>query len=156
MTLSLDIRLSDLVTAVATDIKQQRTWITGSSSGNIAALNTTNKTSLVAAINEVLAGAGGGTITQADLDALKAEILGVDVPAALDTLDELAAALADDANFAASVTAALDQRVRMDTLMGGLTEEMQENGRINIAAVGVDDIGNFDADLVAQYVAAKA
>lgn len=156
MTLSLDIRLSDLVTAVATDIKQQRTWITGSSSGNIAGLNTANKTSLVAAINEVLASAGGGDVTQADLDALKTEILGAGVPAALDTLAELADALADDANFAASVTAALDQRVRMDILMPGLTEEMQSNARINIQAVAVDDIGNFDADLVAQYTAAKA
>jgi hypothetical protein len=39
--------------------------------------------------------------------ALKEEILGAGVPAALDTLDELAAALGDDANFAATVTTAL-------------------------------------------------
>lgn len=131
MTLSLDTRLSDLVTAVATDIKQHRTWISGTSSGDLNGLNTTNKTSLVAAINEVLAGAGVGDVTQADLDDLKAEILGVDVPAALDTLDELAAALADDANFAASVTASL--ATKQDAA----------------------DIGNADADLVAVYTAAK-
>lgn len=129
--MSLQTRLSDLATAVATDIKQHRTWITGSSSGNIAGLNTANKTSLVAAINEVLAGAGGGTITQADLDALKVEILGPGVPAALDTLDELAAALADDANFAASVTASL------------------------AAKQDAAPIGDPDADLVAVYSAAK-
>lgn len=40
-------------------------------------------------------------------DALLATILGPGAPAALDTLDELAAALADDSNFAATVTAAL-------------------------------------------------
>lgn len=44
---------------------------------------------------------------QAARTALKTEILGAGVPAALDTLDELAAALADDANFAAGVTTAL-------------------------------------------------
>jgi hypothetical protein len=64
--------------------------------------------------------------------ALKAEILGAGVPAALDTLDELAAALGDDANFAATVTTALGNRVL------------------------VADIGNFDQDLVAVYTAAKA
>lgn len=137
--MSLDTRLSDLATAVATDIKQQRTWITGSSSGTIAGLNTANKTSLVAAINEVLAGAGTGDVTQQDLDDLKAEILGVGVPEALDTLSELADALADDENFAATVTAqltALDAEI--DTKLDAA------------------DIGNPDADLVAVYTAAKA
>src|SRR4051794_22916060 len=64
--------------------------------------------------------------------ALKAEILGAGVPAALDTLDELAAALADDANFAATITATLATKV-------------------NTA-----DLGNPDADLVAIYNPAKA
>jgi len=65
-------------------------------------------------------------------DALKTEILGVGVPAALDTLDELAQALGDDANFAATVTTTLATKV-------------------NVA-----DLGNPDADLVAVYNAAKA
>ena len=64
--------------------------------------------------------------------ALKEEILGAGVPAALDTLAELADALADDANFAASMTATL------------ATKEDKVN------------IGNFDQDLVAVYAAAKA
>lgn len=64
--------------------------------------------------------------------ALKAEILGAGVPAALDTLDELAAALADDANFAATITTALGTKVN------------------------TTDIGNPDTDLVAVYNAAKA
>lgn len=130
--MSLQTRLSDLATAVATDIKQHRVWLTGTSSGNISGLNTVDKSNLVSAINEVLAGAGTGDITQADLDALKAEILGTDVPAALDTLDELAAALADDANFAATVTASL--ATKQDAA----------------------PIGNPDTDLVAVYTAAKA
>jgi hypothetical protein len=57
--LSLQTRLSDLITAVGTDIKQLRTWVTGSSSGNLTGLTTTAKTDLVAAINEVKAGSAG-------------------------------------------------------------------------------------------------
>lgn len=51
--MSLQTRISDLITAVGTDIKQLRTWITGSSSGDLTGLTTTAKTSLLAAINEV-------------------------------------------------------------------------------------------------------
>lgn len=53
--MSLQVRLTDLVTAIGTDIKQLRTWITGSSTGNLSGLTTTDKSSLVSAINEVKA-----------------------------------------------------------------------------------------------------
>ena len=56
---SLETRLADLITAIGTDYKQLRTWITGSASGDLTGLTTTDKTSLVNAINEVKAGAGG-------------------------------------------------------------------------------------------------
>lgn len=51
--MSLQSRLSDFITAVGTDYKQLRTWLTGSSTGSLTALNTTAKTSLLDAINEV-------------------------------------------------------------------------------------------------------
>jgi hypothetical protein len=51
--MSLQTRLVDFATAVATDYKQLRTWITGSSTGDLTGLNTTAKTSVIAAINEV-------------------------------------------------------------------------------------------------------
>lgn len=51
--MSLQDRLSDLITAIGTDYKQLRTWITGSSTGDLTGLTTTTKASLVAAINEV-------------------------------------------------------------------------------------------------------
>lgn len=51
--MSLQTRLSDFVTAVGTDIKQLRTWATGSASGDLTGLTTTTKASLLAAINEV-------------------------------------------------------------------------------------------------------
>jgi len=144
--MSLQVRLANLITAIGTDIKQLRTWATGSSSGDLTGLTTTDKSSLLAAINEVKAGSSGsppdasttvkGLVELATLaevatgtdavravtpqavrqerDALKAEILGAGVPAALDTLDELAAALADDANYAASVTTALGNKQPLD------------------------------------------
>lgn len=57
---SLQSRLSDLITAIGTDIKQLRTWLTGSSSGNLTGLSTTDKTNIVSAINEVFTLAGSG------------------------------------------------------------------------------------------------
>ncbi len=57
--MSLQTRLSDFVTAVGTDYKQLRTWNSGSSSGTLTGLTTTDKTSLVAAINETKAGNSG-------------------------------------------------------------------------------------------------
>jgi hypothetical protein len=138
--------LADLITAVGTDIKLLRTYITGSSTGDLSGLTTTAKTSVVAAINEVKAGNAGAppsasttvqgvieiaTLTEVatgtdtvravtpegvrqERTALKAEILGAGVPAALDTLDELAAALNDDANFAATVTTSLSNKQPLD------------------------------------------
>lgn len=185
--MSLQTRLSDLITSIGTDYKQLRTWITGSSSGDLTGLTTTDKTSLVAAINEVdanvpivpdasdtakgivelatLAEVATGTDTaravtpagvRQERVAIKAEILGAGVPAALDTLDELAAALADDANFAASTTTALANRLRVDTDTQGLTVTQQSNGRTNLDVYAKAELGNPETDLVALYTTAKA
>lgn len=185
--MSLQTRISDLITAIGTDYKQLRSWITGSSSGDLTGLTTTDKTSLVAAINEVeanvptvpdasttvkgsvelatLAEVATGTDTvravtpegvRQERIALKGEILGAGVPAALDTLDELAAALGDDASFAASTTTALGNRLRVDTAAQGLTGTQQTNGQTNLDVYGKGDLGNPDTDLVALYTTAKA
>jgi hypothetical protein len=59
---TLQTRLADLVTAIATDIKTIRTYVTGTPTGNLSGLQTTDKASLVGAINEVrtTANAAGG------------------------------------------------------------------------------------------------
>ncbi len=57
--MSLQTRLSDFITAVGTDYKQLRTWITGSNTGTLTGLTTTAKTDLISAINEVKAGNSG-------------------------------------------------------------------------------------------------
>lgn len=193
--MSLQTRISDLITAIGTDYKFFRTMITGSSGGDLTGLTTTDKTSVVAAVNEVNAAAAAATIPDAsttvkgkieiatlaevttgtdtvravtpegvrqertaaiaaatspaasetvsgiselatlvevatgtdalrvvtvagvrqERTALKAEILGAGVPGALDTLDELAAALGDDANYAATITTALSNKQPLDT-----------------------------------------
>lgn len=196
--MSLATNVTDLAVRIATEFKSIRTIISGSGTGGLAGLTTTNKSSLVAAINEasttggsevpppapdasetvkglielatlaeVTAGtdvvravtpagvkqetnaaknailatsateAAKGLIEIATLaevatgtdsiravtpqgvkqatDAVKTAILGAGVPAALDTLDELAAALGDDANFAATVTSSLANKQPMDS-----------------------------------------
>ena len=50
--MSLVVRLSDLSTRIATEVKALRTLINGNTA-DLSALTTTNKTSLVAALNEL-------------------------------------------------------------------------------------------------------
>lgn len=159
-------RLIALADAVGADIKTARL-----ARGELSALNTTAKTNLVAAINEVLAAVGGAgaaindtagdgatTVTwSADKihDSIEAAKLAVKneltagAAAALDTLSELAAALGNDPNYATTIASALAARVRFDaaqTLSTG--EQLQACNNIGV--------GNPDTDLVAAYNAAKA
>ncbi|MFY0628675.1 MAG: hypothetical protein JXR07_20450, partial [Reichenbachiella sp.] len=53
-------------------------------------------------------------------------------PAALDTLNELAAALGDDPNFATTTSTALGNRLRVDTNAQGLSGTQQGYGRTNL------------------------
>lgn len=53
-------------------------------------------------------------------------------PAALDTLNELAAALGDDANFSTTMSTALGNRLRVDTASQGLTSTQKSNARTNL------------------------
>ncbi|QEE37946.1 MULTISPECIES: hypothetical protein [unclassified Methylobacterium] len=68
---SLTTRLSDLTTRIATEFKSLRTLVNGNASTN-AALKTTAKGNLVAAINEIfdrVTGAGTGDMQKATYDA---------------------------------------------------------------------------------------
>jgi hypothetical protein len=53
-------------------------------------------------------------------------------PSALDTLNELAAALGDDANFSTTVTTALGNRLRIDVSNQGLTSTEKTNALTNL------------------------
>ena len=74
-------------------------------------------------------------------------------PAALNTLNELAAAIGDDANFVGTVTTALGNRVRVDTDAQGLTAPEQLAARINIGAVAAADVGDTTANFVTVFEA---
>ncbi|QIG57920.1 hypothetical protein SEA_PAULODIABOLI_235 [Microbacterium phage PauloDiaboli] len=130
--MSLATNVSSAFIRVATEFKTLRTQITGNNTGSLAGLTTTAKGNLIAAINELdaaieaLATApGGATIndgvtattsvwssskTDAEIDAAVAAAVAAltdSAPGALDTLNELAAALGDDPNFATTITNSL-------------------------------------------------
>ena len=171
--MTLEQRLIALAQAIGADIKSLR-----QADGSLSSLATTAKSSLVAAINELhsLAGAGGGaaindtagdgatTVTWSAnkiFDTIEAAKLAVKnelvngAGAALDTLNELAAALGNDPSFAATIAAEVANRVRYDAAQT-LTAQQRAQARANIGAQSAADIGNPDRDLVADYNTAKA
>jgi hypothetical protein len=66
-------------------------------------------------------------------------------PGLLDTLDELAAALGDDANFATTTATSLGNRLRIDTAAQGLTSTQQGYGRTNLGlgSAALSSTGDF-------------
>lgn len=168
--MSLATRLSDLATAVGTAIKASKTLINGNAA-DLSALNTTAKSNLVAAVNEVhgMAASGGAAINDAasssltetySIDkiksedaanraALKAEILGA-AGAAYDTLEELKAYA--DSGQAADLTA-LANRVRVDAPQG-LTNPQKLQARDNIDVYSKAEIGDPEQNLVTVFNAA--
>jgi hypothetical protein len=166
---TLETRLRDLATRVGTECKALRTFINGNAA-DLSALTTTAKTSLVAAINELKAAPTGATINDAATNGTSVwsstktsgqittqvnAVLGAATPAALDTLKEIATALGDDANFSATMTTALGNRVRYDAAQT-LTAPQKAQAKANIDAYGNLEIGNPDTDFVAVFNTAVA
>ena len=220
--MSLTTQLSNVVVRMGTEFKA-----VGNKIGNLTSLSTTNKSSLVLAINEVAASVGGGggapiddatpslskvyssqktqsivdakpsindttpsgttvlsgTKTNANIAAAvasKTEIddvgpsstktfssqkIGSEIgaaiaslidssPGALDTLNELAAALGDDPNFAATINTALGNRLRVDAAQSGFTEPQRAQGRGNLDVHSKAEVGNVATDFVAVFEAA--
>lgn len=158
--MSLITRITALAQAIGADIK-----ILTTNQGSLAALTTTTKTSLVAAINEVKASGGGGGATIDDnasdtshaWSASKiASYVGTQIsnlvagaPTALDTLNEIAAALNNDATSVTGLITAVGNRVRFDAAQT-LTSGQQTQACTNLG------IGEPDTDLVAIYTTAKS
>lgn len=119
--MSLATNVSNLATRIATEVKAVRTLVNGNAT-DLTGLTTTTKTNLVAAINEVVASIpasitiddttqSGTSVwssskTNSAITSAVAAVVNT-APTALDTLNELAAALGNDANFASTVTTAL-------------------------------------------------
>lgn len=148
--MSFESRIKDMLLAVGADYKQIRTWLFGSSTGTPATLSTTNKTSLVAAINEVNA-----KPSYSPVDATTSQ-KGV---VQLASLPEMATGV--DPNKVATA-----QGVRQETeamknqILGGvgpafdtLLELSQQDAADQTALLAA--IGNPEADLAAYYTAAK-
>lgn len=91
------------------------------------------------------------TKTNASIAAAVAAIID-SAPGALDTLNELAAALGDDANFAATINAALGNRVRVDASQS-FTGPQQAQGRANIDAASNTEVGNTATNFVTTFEA---
>ena len=164
--MSLVTRINDLAVRVATEFKALRTMINGNAT-DLSALTTTAKGNLVVALNELKAAidAGAGseindatTVTDKTWSSSKisGEItaalnaLTTGAPTALDTLDELAAALGDDANFAATITTSLSNRVRVDAVQT-FTSPQQIQARANIGAQEAALIGDPDTNYVTTF-----
>lgn len=152
-------RITALAQAIASDIKTLT-----ANQGSLTALTTTNKTSLVAALNELktaIANASnindGATNTSATWSSQKintainsaVSALVDGAGTTLDTLKELADALGNDANFAATIATQMGKRVRVDAAQTFTVTE-QAQGCANLG------IGNPDTDFVAAYNTAKA
>ena len=142
--MSLLTRITALINSIATDIKDVYAKI-----GNLSSLQTTTKSSLVGAINEIKSSGGlqindstpsvsttfSGTAIDSKIATAKTEvkneILG-SASAAYDTLQEIQAQMEADDTAAASLTTAVGQRPTYT------------------------EIGNLDTDLVQLYNTAKA
>lgn len=161
--MSLQTRLTDLATRIATECKALRTLINGNAA-NLSALNTTAKSSLVAALNEVQAAAamaaaindaatGTGSVwssskTSQEISAAVAAVVN-GAGAALDTLNELAAALGNDANFASSTATALANRIRVDTAQTlNTAQQLQACQNLGIGDPETNFVTTFNAGLV--------
>jgi capsid protein len=163
--MSLQTRIESLVLRLAQEFNALN-----AKTGLLAGLATLDKSSLVAAINELQA----AVVTASGIDdsnvglsttyssskivallaALKAEILG-GADAAYDTLLEIQQLLADGSSGLDALLAALDKRVRFDAAQT-LTQAEQAQARANIGAVAAAEIGNPDMDFVASFEAALA
>ena len=163
---TLATRITDLATRLATECKSIRTLVNGNAA-DLSSLTTTQKTSLVAAINELKTAIdnSGPSITISDstssttevwssskvsaaIDQAKSDLVN-GARAALDTLSELAAALGNDASFASTVTTALGYRLRFDaaqTLTAG--QKTQACANLGIGEPDTDFVTTFNSGLV--------
>jgi hypothetical protein len=162
---SLQQNLEGLADAMGDAVKDIRVLI-NNDQANLSSLQTTNKTNIVSSINELkvrldaipLISDGTKSLTSTwsstkIYDQITAALNGVlnNVPTALDTLKEIADAIGNDSNFAATIMSQLDKRVRWDTAAQGLTSSQQNNARINIGAASINDVGATDIDYVALF-----
>ena len=163
--MSLETKLILLAQSIGADIKSLT-----NKQGDLTSLSTTAKSNLVSAINELytMVGNAGAAINDAvgdgatsvtwsankifdTIEAAKTTVkneLVNGAAAALDTLNELSAALNNDPNFAATIATDLSNRIRYDAVQT-LNTAQKLQACTNIG------IGNPEFDFTATYTAAK-
>lgn len=163
---TLVVRISDLATRMATECKSLRTLV-NANGADLSALTTTQKASLVAAINELKTAldALGTPITISDSTSSTTQVwssskvaseitaaknaLTNGAVAALDTLSELASALGNDANFSSTITTALGYRLRFDAVQTLTTgQKTQACANLGIGEPDTDFVTTFNSGLV--------
>ena len=163
---TLIVRISDLATRMATECKSLRTLV-NANGADLSALTTTQKASLVAAINELKTAVdnAGSSITISDSSSSTTQVwssskvaseitaaknaLTNGAAAALDTLSELAAALGNDANFSSTITTALGYRLRFDAVQTLTTgQKTQACANLGIGEPDTDFVTTFNSGLV--------
>ncbi|MCB6184289.1 hypothetical protein LIN78_12110 [Leeia sp. TBRC 13508] len=162
--MSLQTQVNNLALRIATECKSLKVSV-----GPLSSLSTTDKSSLVAAINElftvfgsatqILDSAAAGDTSHtwsankiiSEINAAKNAIIN-GAPEALDTLLEIASQLANDQSALSSLLTAVGNRVRFDDAQG-LNATQQQQARDNIGAVSVADVGDVNADFVATFEA---
>jgi hypothetical protein len=165
--MSLKTNIDALAVRIATEFKTLRTTL-----GDNAALTTTNKATLVAAVNELKALINASTSvndavtnttstysSQKIVDLLtaleaqiKSDIIG-GASSAYDTLLELQTALESDKTALAGLLTAVDNRVRFDAAQS-LTEIQKQQARDNIDVYSKAEIGDVTANFVTAFEAA--
>lgn len=158
MAVSLDLGIKALAEAIAGRINTLKAAI-----GDTTALQTTVKTSLVAAINEVkLASASAAGINDSSTattsswssskinTAINAAVTALvnGAPGTLDQINELASAIGNDANFATTIATALSNRLRVDidqTLTAA--QKLQGGKNLGVGDVTRDFVADFNAAL---------
>lgn len=162
--MSLTTQISNLAVRVATECKSIR-----ATTGDKTTLTTTNKTSLVAAINElqsslgtaagILDSAGAGDTTHtwsADkiitaISAAKADLIN-GAPAAYDTLLEIANELSTNGGAITGLLTAVGNRVAFDQAQT-LTAPQKAQAIANIGAISAADVGDVTTNFVTTFEA---
>lgn len=162
--MSLTTQISNLAVRVATECKSIR-----ATTGDKTTLTTTNKTTLVAAINElqaslgtaagILDSAGAGDTTHtwsADkiitaISAAKADLIN-GAPAAYDTLLEIADQLSTDGGAISGLLTAVGNRVAFDQAQT-LTAPQKAQALANIGAISAADVGDVTTNFVTTFEA---
>lgn len=153
--MSLQTRLAALVTAIKTETKSIRTFISGSSSGDVSALTTT-ATNLVAAVNEVKSTADAASAAAVSIDDVTASTTSVYSSAKVDSqiTSEVAAALEgeDLSDLAAAVAANAAADMNLTTVAQFNTLSATVNAKANVSETYSQvELGDPETDLVALW-----